>query len=73
MSVQPSAEFYKKGIHNLAPLQDQPHPDHTARAVSKRSDFLSACDKLGIKPTIRQARDYKRRMGRFTFYKGEQA
>lgn len=38
----------------------------TAKDISNSKEFLAACDKLGVKPSIRQARDYRRKMGRFS-------
>lgn len=41
----------------------------TARDLSKHPEFIKACEKLGVTPSIRKARDYRNKMGKFSVYK----
>lgn len=59
---------YKSGAKhqkkNLPPCGYNPWST-TARQVAKTPEFIAACEKVGTKPTERQARDYRRGIGKF--------
>lgn len=56
--VRPKEGCYRKG-------NDKEYPTVTARKISESIDFLIACEKVGSKPSVRQARDYRRRIGKY--------
>ena len=59
-SVKPQPGKYRPGIEKC-------NPEVTARHISEYdTEFKKICDLLGTKPSIRQARDYRRKLGKFT-------
>ena len=57
--VRPAPGKYKPGISVV-------NPDRTAKIIFETDkNFLAACEKLGAKPSVRQARDYRRKIGKF--------
>lgn len=65
MSVRPSREWINRfGNKSFDPLGGYP-PAVTARMISQDPQFKALCEELGVKPTIRQARNFRRKMGRF--------
>lgn len=60
--VRPLKGCYKAGV-------DKVYPGMTARDIAKSDDFIATCAELGAEPSVRLARDYRRRIGRFENYK----
>lgn len=58
-----------KGCYRPCP-NNKVFEGRTARDISEDEDFILACEEVGAKPSIRQARDYRRKLGRFSKLKG---
>lgn len=74
---RPNAEWVKKYGHNWerVKVQLKPNiPDVTARHISISKDFVAGCAHFNVKPTIRQARKYRAKIGKWSDYRpGENA
>lgn len=60
--VRPLKGCYRAGTPKV-------YPKVTAREIAKSDDFILACAELEAEPSVRLARDYRRRLGRFQNYK----
>lgn len=38
----------------------------SARVISTSPEFIKKCEEVGSKPSIRQARDYRRKLGKYS-------
>ena len=56
--VRPDPRKYRPGK-----LKEIKYP--TAREISKSPEFLKVCEELNVKPSVRQARDYRRKIGKY--------
>lgn len=56
--VRPAPGRYRPGK-----LKEIVYP--TAREISKSPEFIKKCEELDVTPTVRQARDYRRKIGKY--------
>ncbi len=63
MAVKPGREWLKMARWKECQVVQEAHP--SAREIAKTSQFQDRCLELDVKPSVRQARDYRRKIGRF--------
>lgn len=54
---------YKKNYFRKAKLARERHNGLSNREFSKQEAFVNACEKAGVKPTVRQASKFRRKYG----------
>lgn len=69
MAVRPSAEwkkrYQKSWSQRPAEHGDKDMPQSAKQCLAGNQAFLAACEKHGVKPTVRQARKWKQKRGKF--------
>lgn len=67
MSVSPSEKWVKSyGQAKLADNGPNWQYGATARETAKLPEFIEKCSQVGVKPSIRKARDFRRKLGKFS-------
>jgi len=66
--VKPSVEWDKEHFNyksDYKPCGTKFNGKPSAREIYNSEEFKNACARLEVKPSVRQARDFRRKIGRF--------